>query len=166
MKLIIKNNRIVAMVTDDYFGPDTAIDAPDGFDIDRAGEYTLVEGIASLPSMSKQIDDAVLAVYSRPMAFSKEYEAREKAAAEYKAAGYVGTIPDRLTGFATPAGLTAKAAADVILAQSKLMRDALDALSDLRMVKFAVQQAATEEEANIIGLATLAEIAAIAAILE
>ena len=44
MKLIIQNNRIAATATDEYTGPDEYISAPEGFDIERMGEYRLVDG--------------------------------------------------------------------------------------------------------------------------
>ncbi|PHX98298.1 MAG: hypothetical protein CK529_13675 [Rhodospirillaceae bacterium] len=113
--------------------------------------------------LSKQIDAAVLAIYDRPMALSKEYEAREKAAADYKAAGYTGTVPARLAGFATPAGMTATAAADLILSQAARLRGALDSLSDLRMRKYEVQRATTEADARSVHAAIMAQIAAVAA---
>lgn len=112
-----------------------------------------------------QIDAAVIAIYDRPMSLSKEYEGREKAAADYKAAGYSGTVPPRLAGFATPAGLTAQAAADLVLLQAAQLRGALDVLSDLRMRKNEVLLAATDTEARTLHTAIMAQIAAIAAAL-
>lgn len=116
--------------------------------------------------LSNQIDAAVLAIYDRPMALSKEYDAREKAAAEYKGAGYTGTVPARLSGFATPAAMPARAAADRILEKATQLRDALNLLSDLRMQKQAVHRAVTEAEARSIHAAAMASIAAIAAALD
>ena len=42
MKLIIQNYRVVGTATEDYPGPETCIDAPDWFDINRMGEYQVV----------------------------------------------------------------------------------------------------------------------------
>lgn len=114
-------------------------------------------------TLVKQIDAAVLAVYDRPMSLSKEYESREKAAADYRAAGYAGTVPARLAGFATPAGMTPTAAADLVLSQSAQMRGALDSLGDLRMRKYEVQRATTEAAAREVHTAIMAQIAAISA---
>jgi len=111
---------------------------------------------------AKQIDAAVLAVYDRPMSLSAEYESREKAALDYKASGYTGSVPARLAGFATPAGMTPTQAADLVLSQSAQMRGALDALGDLRMRKYEVQRAATEAAARTVHTAIMAQIAAIA----
>lgn len=116
-------------------------------------------------ALAKEIDAAVLAIYDKPITLGKEYEAREKAATDYKAAGYTGTVPARLAGFATPAGLTPRVAADLVLSQASQLRGALDSLSDLRMQKQSVQRAATEAEARTIHTATMASIAAIAAAL-
>lgn len=115
--------------------------------------------------LSKQIDDAVLAVYDRPMLLSKEYEAREKAAADYKAAGYTGTVPARLAGFATPAGMAPQAAADLVLSQAAQLRGALDSLGDLRMRKYEVNRATSELAIRTQHAAIMAQIAAIAAAL-
>ena len=114
---------------------------------------------------SKQIDAAVLAVYDRPMSLSAEYESREKAAEDYKAAGYTGTVPARLAGFATPSGMTAKAAADLVLYQAAQMRGALDALGDLRMRKYEVQRATTQVEAAAAFTNIMARISSVTAAL-
>ena len=116
-------------------------------------------------TLVKQIDAAVLAVYDRPMSLSKEYESREKAAADYRAAGYAGTVPARLAGFATPAGMTPTQAADLVLSQSAQMRGALDSLGDLRMRKYEVQRATTEAAARTVHTDIMAQIAAIASAL-
>ena len=49
MKLIIQNNRIAGTATDDYTGPDEYITAPEDFDAARMSEYTVEDGVASLP---------------------------------------------------------------------------------------------------------------------
>ena len=50
MKLIIQSSRIAATATDDYTGPDEFIPAPDGFDINRMGDYVIEAGVAVLPA--------------------------------------------------------------------------------------------------------------------
>lgn len=50
MKLLIQNNRIAATATDDYTGPETYITAPDGFDLDRMGEYQVTPGALVIPA--------------------------------------------------------------------------------------------------------------------
>ena len=50
MKLIIQNNRIAATATDDYTGPDEFITAPPDFDVERMGEYRLIDGALTLPA--------------------------------------------------------------------------------------------------------------------
>jgi hypothetical protein len=114
-------------------------------------------------SLAAKIDVAVAAIYAKPMTYSKEYEAREAQAQAYKDAGYTGTVPPRVAGFAEPAGMTAREAADLILSQGVQLRDALDQLSDLRMRKYAIKRAATDEEAQTIFSDTMAAINAIAA---
>lgn len=114
-------------------------------------------------TLSSQIDAAVIAIYDRPITLGEEYKAREKAAADYKAAGYTGTVPARLAGFAAPAGMTSTDAADLILEKAAQMRNALDLLSDSRMRKYEVQRATTEAEARTAYADVITEIAAVAA---
>lgn len=115
---------------------------------------------------ANEIDAAVMAIYTKPMILAEEYKGREKAAADYKAAGYAGVVPKRLAGFATPAGLTPAAAADTVLAFAEQLRGAMDSLSDLRMRKCEVQSATTENKARAAHTAIMAQIATIAASLE
>jgi hypothetical protein len=105
-------------------------------------------------ALAAQIDAAVAAIYAKPITFSKEYEDREAEALAYKAAGYVGDVPPRVKGFADPAGFAPpngagyQAATDLILAQAAQLRGALPLLSDLRMRKYEVLRAATDEAAQ------------------
>ena len=115
--------------------------------------------------MGRAIDAAVMAIYDRPATLGDEYKAREADAIAYKAAGYTGTVPARVDGFATPAGMTAKAATDLILGQAAQLRGALAQLSDLRMQKYAVNRAATEAAALAVYNSAMATIAGIAAAL-
>ena len=48
MKLIIQNGRIAGTATDDYSGADACIDAPEGFDVSRMGEYRHADGVLTL----------------------------------------------------------------------------------------------------------------------
>jgi len=115
--------------------------------------------------LSKAIDAAVMAIYDKPTTLGDEYKAREADAIAYKAAGYTGTVPARVAGFATPAGMTATAATDLILAQATQLRGALASLADLRMQKYLVARAATEAEAQAAYTSAMTAIAAIAAAL-
>ena len=54
MKLIIQQNRIAGTATDDYTGPAQFVTAPPDFDIERLGEYTVTDGVASLPPVDVQ----------------------------------------------------------------------------------------------------------------
>lgn len=110
-----------------------------------------------------KLDAAVQAIYDKPMRLSKEYEAREAAAMAYKGAGYSGTVPARVSGFATPAGMTAKDASDLILSQASQLRAALDALSDLRMTKYAIARAANDTDAKALFDAAMTQIQTIGA---
>lgn len=134
------------------------------FQVDADKAAAIDASLATLkPELSDQIDAAVIAIYDRPTTLSEEYKGREKAAADFKAAGYTGTVPARLAGFATPAGMTATAAADLILSQAAQMRGAADLLSDLRMRKYEVKRATTELAARTAHAAIMAQISVIAA---
>ena len=113
-------------------------------------------------TLSASIDNAVIAIYTRPAALTEEYKLREAGALAYKAAGYTGTVPQSVKGFATSAAMTPQAATDLILAQAAGFKSALAALADLRMVKFAIARTTAGDE-QAIHDAAMVEIAAIAA---
>lgn len=96
-----------------------------------------------------QIDNHAAAIYSRWTRFEAEYRTREAAAQAFKDAGYQGEPDLYVTSFAGPAGLTVRAAADAILAQSVALRTAQDALAVLRMRKYEVARAASIEVAQV-----------------
>ena len=108
-----------------------------------------------------QIDEAVAAIYGRFTRFQLEYTEREAQAQAYKDAGYTGPVPPRVSEFATPAGMPAQAATDLILAQAVNLRTAQGALSALRMRKYEVLRAATDAEAQAVAAEILAGIAVI-----
>lgn len=110
-----------------------------------------------------QIDEAVAAIYGRFTRFAIEYEEREAQAHAYKDAGYTGPVPPRVAEFATPAGMPAQAAADLILSQSVNLRTAQSALSALRMRKYEVLRAATDAQAQAVAEEILQAIAAVGA---
>ena len=110
-----------------------------------------------------QIDEAVAAIYGRFTRFQLEYTEREAQAQAYKDAGYTGSVPPRVSEFATPAGMPAQAATDLILSQSVNLRTAQIALSGLRMRKYEVLRAATDAQAQAAADAILQSIAAVGA---
>lgn len=81
------------------------------------------------------IDNTVADIYKRFTCFSEEYHIREAQAQAYKDAGYQGDIPRQVAAFATPTGITPQEAADIILQQAANLREALNALGELRMRK-------------------------------
>ena len=107
------------------------------------------------------IDEAVAAIYGRFTRFQLEYTEREAQAQAYKDAGYTGDVPPRVAEFATPAGMPAQAATDLILQQAVNLRTAQGALSALRMRKYEVLRAATDEQAQAVATEILAGIAVI-----
>ena len=112
---------------------------------------------------SLQIDDVVAAIYGRFTRFAIEYEDREAQAQAYKDAGYTGPVPPCVAEFATPAGMPAQAATDLILSQSVNLRTAQSALSALRMRKYEVLRAATDAQAQAVAEEILQAIAAVGA---
>ncbi len=110
----------------------------------------------------KAIDKAVIAVYEKPTVLGDEYKLRESEAEAYKAAGYTGTVPELIAGFATPAMMSPQAATDLILYQAAQLRGALKQLGNLRMQKYAVSAAATDELAQATFDSTMSSISAIA----
>ena len=112
---------------------------------------------------SLQIDEAVAAIYGRFTRFQLEYTEREAQAQAYKDAGYTGTVPPRVAEFATPAGMPAQAATDLILSQSANLRTAQGALSGLRMRKYEVLRAESDAQAQAVADAILQSIAAVGA---
>lgn len=108
-----------------------------------------------------QIDEAVAAIYGCFTRFQLEYTEREAQAQAYKDAGYTGPVPPRVAEFATPAGMPAQAATDLILTQAVNLRTAQGALSALRMRKYEVLRAVTDAEAQAVTAEILAGIAVI-----
>jgi hypothetical protein len=56
MKLLIRNNLVIGVATDDYFGPEHWITQPAGFDINMIGSYTLVNGVLEIPAAMQAQD--------------------------------------------------------------------------------------------------------------
>lgn len=167
---VIENGRIINTIVVDALDAVPELVLVDA-ELGGAIGDTYADGVFGAPAAepldraaaARSIDAAVEAIYARPMLLSKEYEQREAAALAYQAAGYAGAVPARVQGFATPAGLTAQAAADLILAQAAQLRGALDQLSDLRMLKYQVLRAASDAAAKDSFDAVMADISAVAA---
>lgn len=108
-----------------------------------------------------QIDEAVAAIYGRFTRFAIEYQEREAQAQAFKDAGYTGPVPPRVAEFATPAGMPAQAATDLILSQAVNLRTAQGELSALRMRKYEVLRAATDAQAQAVAAEILAGVEAV-----
>lgn len=118
-----------------------------GLVLDEDGESlrapTVSESAADLKTqLVTSIDDAVAAIYLRFTRFESEYTLRESQAQAFKDAGYTGTVPEQVAAFATPAGLDAQTATDLILSQAANLRGALALLGVKRMRKYEVINAA------------------------
>lgn len=96
------------------------------------------------------IDAKAAAIYAHWTRFEAEYRAREVAAQAFADAGYLGDPGLYVTSFAEPAGLTAHAATDAILAQAAALRVAQDALAALRMRKYEIARAVDAESAQVL----------------
>lgn len=132
------------------------------------GKWQLVDAVApvvNLPEFARQsatrIDDAAAAIYARVGRFMTEYEAREAQAVAYRDAGFTGTVPPRVAEFATPAGLDATTATNLILSQAAALRTALEQLSGQRMRKYEVINAPDVATAQVVEADVLARIKAI-----
>lgn len=130
--------------------------------------WTVMDGFPPPPPFDRaaaalQIDEAVAAIYGRFTRFAIEYTEREAQAQAYKNAGYTGPVPAMVAQFATPAGMQAQAATDLILSQAANLRSAQAALSTLRMRKYEVLRAATDVQARAAAEAILQAIAAVGA---
>lgn len=88
------------------------------------------------------IDNTAAAVTSHWTRFTTEYEESEKAAIEYKAAGYAGDASVFITSYADAAGVTYQQATDTILQQADGLRSLQSALRAERMRKYALKDPA------------------------
>lgn len=147
----------------------TDLPRPDAQHVWKDGAWTLDATLqaaaeaATRAALCTQIDDAVAAIYTRYTRFSDEYTLRLTQAQAYKDAGYTGTVPDQVAAYATPAGVTAQAAADLIIsqAQAQALTAAIAHLGVLRMRKYEVKAAASVADAEAIATSVLAAIAAV-----
>lgn len=114
-------------------------------------------------SAAQQIDEAVAGIYGRFTRFAIEYQEREAQAQAFKDAGYTGPVPAMVDQFATPAGMQAQAATELILAQAANLRTAQAALSALRMRKYEVLRAESDAQAQASAEAIMQAIAAVGA---
>ena len=145
----------------------TDLPRPDAQHVWKDGAWTLDAALqaaaeaATRTALCTQIDAAVAAIYTRYTRFSDEYTLRLSQAQAYKDAGYTGTVPDQVAAYATPAGVTAQAAADLIIAQAAALTAAIAQLGVLRMRKYEVNAAATLADAETDATSVLAAIAAV-----
>lgn len=144
---LIENGVVVAIVTGDVAG---GVAIPDGLAVAPGWLYLDGQFVAPAPlaldaikaPMIERIDAKAAAIYSRWTRFEAEYRAREAAAQAFKDGGYQGESGLYVSSFAEPAGLSARDAADAILAQAAALRAAQDALASLRMRKYEIARAA------------------------
>lgn len=112
--------------------------------------------------LGQAIDDACRAAIAPRLPFLEEYKQRESEALDFKNAGYTGAVPERVSEFATPAGVTAEAATDLILQQAAAMRADFSSLAALRMRKYEVLRATDDAQAQSSFDNIMAQIAPIA----
>ena len=98
MKLIIHNERIVGTATDEYSGPEIFIDAPTDFDAQQMGNYTVSDGVASLPVVNPFLAfEAALDRHLDATAQARRYDNRITCALR---AGYPGPFQPEGQAFA------------------------------------------------------------------
>jgi hypothetical protein len=100
----------------------------------------------------ENIDYLVAQTYDRFQRFTMEYIAREKAAQDFKAAGYVGDPTIWITHVAENLGVTNQETADLIIKKADAMRAAIILLGQLRMDKYKIASALTIEDARTVYL--------------
>jgi hypothetical protein len=111
-------------------------------------------------NLAAKVENAVLAIYQKPVTLAREYENRNTQAQAFKDAGYTGTPGSFLKGFADKAGLDYESAADRVLAQAAAFLAAEPVLADLRMEKYAIQLAADQATAQAIFDSAMSQIQA------
>lgn len=107
------------------------------------------------------IDGAVSTIYGRYNPFVLEYTLRKEQADSFIEAGYEGDIPSQIKAISESSGLTPKEVADSIIADAQKLSTALEALSELRMKKLAVDGMNEVDVINAHKDAVLAEIKAV-----
>ena len=108
--------------------------------------------------MMNQIDNQVANVMTKYTRFQMGYVQREAAAQAYVDNNCEGEAPFWVTSFADRAQVPHPDAARLILAQAAGLRKGVEVLEDLRMRKYEVQRAETEETAQGLLEEILAEI--------
>lgn len=106
---------------------------------------------AELKALNQQkfindIDAKAEAIYSNWTRFESEYKARKEAAEAYKATGYQGEASRYITSFAIPAGISNKAATDLILTQAAGLQKLQDELAAQRMRKYELRRPDLSDE--------------------
>ncbi|MRV72578.1 hypothetical protein GJ700_12755 [Duganella sp. FT92W] len=123
-------------------------EARDGLELVPPAEPPAVDLPALRQALAAGIDEHIAAIYRRFTRFESEYTAREAAARAFAAAEYEGDPGTWVSAFATAAGMTNEAAADLIIAQADTLRTALELLGALRMRKYEVLGAEDVEGAQ------------------
>lgn len=137
--------------------------ARDGVEVLPPAEPVAFDLAALKQQLAAAVDTTIAAIYSRWLRFEAEYVAREAAARAFVAAGYAGDPGRWITGFATPAGMTNAAAADLIITQADGLRVALEGLGEQRMAKYGILSAADAGAAQAAHDAIIQQAMAIAA---
>lgn len=115
-----------------------AIEAPAGFDMDRAADYTLIDGVLqiSVDAALRRIDadtDAITADVIGNRA--AEYEEAERQAKAYADAGFTGPAPGMVHSWAVAKSWTDQVAAQDIIAQAAAYRGALETMRAQRLLR-------------------------------
>lgn len=95
-----------------------------------------------------QADDLIGTILAKYTRFQMGYIEREAAATAYRARGYTGDASEWITRFADNTHMSYRAASDLILGQAAKLRKAVKDLEDLRMDKYLIMNARTQELAQ------------------
>ncbi len=113
--------------------------------VDENGKPCFIEVVTDIEDMRinaiDMIDNTAAHVTSKWTRFTTEYEESEKAAIEYKAAGYEGDVSIFITSYADAAGVSYQEATDTILIQADGLRNLQAQLRAQRMRKYELKAA-------------------------
>lgn len=132
----------------------------DGWVVDEARQLQALQ--TAKQAAKDDIDAAVAAIYGKFNPFVREYALREKQAKEFIAANYEGDVPPQIQAVVEPTGMTAKEAADSVIADAQKLDTALDELGKLRMQKLVVDNLTTLEDVSAHRDSILQQIATVA----
>ncbi len=132
----------------------------DGWVVDESRQLQAIQ--TTKQAAKTAIDAAVAGIYNKFNPFVREYALREEQALAFVEANYEGDVPPQIQAVVEPTGMTAKEAADSVIADAQKLDAALDELGKLRMQKLAVDNLTALEDVNAHRDSILQQIATVA----